>query len=238
MEENGKLIGILIIVGLVVILLFVALFAFGFHHIGTTNEAAQTQDYKAQLEHERKKRELLEEKVNTLTADNERLAAQLKGGLDLAEERKSLDTKEKDLKRREKLLQDQETTFLIQKEDFFTRVKSTEQDYGKALHAEKEFQNMRAERNEALASRENWLRWFYGTLIVSILIVLSVTVYLVLIIWKYRHRNETQRQAVDLVRSVVSARVDPQHARQILDAFTQVATAQDEGPKALPHKGS
>ena len=89
-----------------------------------------------------------------LATECERLRTQLKEGLDLGEEQKALARREAELNRREKLAQADAQDLAQKKDEFFARVKTDEQEYGKALHAQEEYDRMRKQRDSALAFKE------------------------------------------------------------------------------------
>jgi hypothetical protein len=216
MHENWKLIGVGIIAVAALVLLGAGLIHFG-NWSGFSREKMRTQDYQKELAAEQEKREAAQKETAALTAEVAKLRAQMKDGLSLVEERKALDTREADLKRREEILQAESTAFYRQKEDFFTRVKTTEQEYGSALHALSEYDAMRAEKDRALRFNETGIWVFF----VSLVSATGVVVFLAVRLLKHRHRLETQREAARFVETLLGSSVNPEETKEIVRAFGQ-----------------
>jgi len=185
----------------------------------------------------------LENDKKSLLEENRRLHAELAaatGGkaLDIEERQRLLDDRRAALDTLEEQLTGRETSIMIREQDLVHREKefherTNEQmtDLGEARKIREEYENMRAERDSAVAMAEWWLKFVWGVSIALGLSILGICimVYRSLSMHAAQRREMVYRREVaQLLGTSISHQLPSEHTATILDAFDRLVNLEDK----------
>ena len=190
----------------------------------------------------------LENDKTSLSEENRRLQAELAAatggkGLDieerqrlLDERRAALDTLEEQLTGRETAIIEREQKLVQNENDFYKKTNDKMTDLGEARHVTQEYENMRSEKDAAVAKAEWWLKFVWGVSIALGLAVLGICimVYRSLSMHASQRREMEYRQEVaQLLGTSITQRLPPDQAATIIDAFDRLVHLEDKRDRDL-----
>jgi len=170
--------------------------------------------------------------------ENRRLQAELAAaeggkGFELEEKQRildsrqaALDTLENQLIQRETATIDREEKIVQLENDFYRKTNDTMIDIGEARHVKAEYESMRQEKDNAVASAEFWLMFVWCVSIAFAISVLAICILLYRSISMHAmQRREVQhrQQVVDLLSTSVAARLPADDAATVVSAFERIA---------------
>ncbi|MBD2005598.1 MULTISPECIES: hypothetical protein [Cyanophyceae] len=177
---------------------------------------------------EKIKRENLEQVVLKLTAENERLKADLQGGRTASEEQLSLEKRGQELARREQLLDKRENDLESRVQDFNSTVRTTGEEVGQASQIQKDYEDTKQLLREVTNSRNTWQISSVILLVVSLIAGLFIFDY----IRKLRYSKWSLEKVIEVLRGKFNnPSVSVEEVKSVVDAFTQLSA---QTSKALP----
>lgn len=198
----------------------------------------QAKVLRQELNKEEQRIVVLEKERKSLEEENRRLQRELAlatggKGLDVQERQRLLDDRkagldhlEKQLTERKKGIRQREVQLERLHLEFYERTNMTMEDIGEAKHIKAEYENMRSEKDAAVAKAERWLEFVWGVSIALGIAILAccILLYRSLSMHKSHEREtESRRAAAELFGGLMSARLPREQALTVVDAFHRFA---------------
>jgi hypothetical protein len=199
-----------LVVPAAVILLSYAVISFG------------TPKYDKLYREEKISRENLQEYVLKLTGENQRLKADLQGGRTASEEREALGIREKEITRRERLLDKREDDLEYRIKDFNSTVRTTGEDVGQATQIQKDYEDSKQLLNEVLKARGLW-QTLCVILVILVITFLVIAIAVFLYIRKLQYLKGNLEKVIEVLRSKFeNPSVSVEEVKGVVETFTQL----------------
>ena len=190
-------------------------------------------DVQSQNEKLRKDLTSAQSEITKLKQVNAGLQADMAGGRDVEEQREALETRSKELDRREAELAVAENNYterdatLRQEElEFYEATNLTQQDIGQAKQIQHEYEAMRRERDDARGLADRWLMFIWGISIFAFLLLLAFVV-IIMRYWsttaRYRAETQQRQQAVQLLAATLGSSVTTEQRDIIVSTMSGYA---------------
>ena len=185
----------------------------------------------------------LESELNKSQEANRRLQAELAAaqggkGFELEEKQRILNGRKAALDALEKQLIERETAIIGREEsvvrlenEFYRKTNDTMTDIGEARHVKTEYESMRQEKDDAMATAEFWLMLVWGVSIAFAVATLAIVVLLYRSVSTHAmQRREVQhrQQVADLLSTSITARLPAHEAAAVADAFGRLVGLEDD----------
>ncbi len=169
--------------------------------------------------------------------ENRRLLAELAAaeggkGFELEEKQRILDSRHAALETlgdqigaRETAIIEREEKIVQQENEFYRKTNDKMTDLGEARHVKSEYENMRVEKDNAVAASEWWLKFVWWASIAFFMSVLAIGVLIYRSISMHAmQRREVQhrQQVADLLSTSIAARLPASDAAAVADAFDRL----------------
>ncbi len=184
----------------------------------------------------------LESELTKSREANRRLQAELAAaeggkGFELEEKQRildgrkaALDTLETQLLERETAIIDREEKLVQLENDFYRKTNDSMTEIGEARHVKAEYETMRRERDDAVATAEFWLMFVWGVSIAFAISMIAICILLYRSVSMHTiHRREVQhrQQVADLLSTSLAARLPADHAATVVEAFDRLTHLED-----------
>jgi Flp pilus assembly protein TadB len=185
--------------------------------------------------------------------ENRRLQAELAAaeggkGLELEEKQRMLDSRragleslEDQLSSRETLIIGREEKLVQQENEFYRKTNDTMVDIGEAQHVKAEYETMRQEKDDAVATAEFWLMFVWGVSIAFAVALLAIVVLLYRSVSMHamqRREVEHRQQVADLLSTSIAARLPASDAAAVADAFDRLVRLENTTQSVQPSEGA
>lgn len=206
--------------------------------IGDSEARGRVNELQASLDKANQRIAELDKQRNTLEEENRRLVAQLAAatggkGLDVDERQRLLDRRKAELDHlqqqftvREEAIRQNEIRVERQAREFYEKTNLTMTEIGEAKHIKSEYEQMRRDKDSAIAKAEWWLKFVWGVSIAFGLSILGccILLYRSVSMHASQRRELAYRQEVaQLLGTTISARLPPEQADAIVSAFDRLA---------------
>ncbi|QDV11486.1 hypothetical protein CA51_13500 [Rosistilla oblonga] len=138
----------------------------------------------------------------------------------------ALDTLETQLLERETAIIDREESIVKLENDFYRKTNDSMTDIGEARHVKTEYENMRQEKDDAVATAEFWLMFVWGVSIAFAVALLAIVLLLYRSVSMHaiqRREIQHRQQVVDLLSTSVAARLPADDAATVVDALQRIS---------------
>lgn len=181
------------------------------------------------------------EEITDLKEVNARLQADIASGRTVEEERRALETRSKELDRREQnvtaseqLLIEREAKLQQAEKEFYEATNLTQQEIGQAMQIETEYEAMRQSRDDAQKLANQWLMFIWAVSI-GAFVLLLVLVILIMRYWsvisRYRAESEQRRQIVTLISATLTTAMTDHDKASLVSALSSIAGLPQNTPK-------
>jgi len=129
------------------------------------------------------------------------------------------------LKEREDAVSKREVSIAAREKEFHDRTNMTMEEIGAARQVQKQFENMREERNAAAATAAHWLTFvWYVSVGLGIAVIACVTLLVITISKHVSGQRELQnrREVAQLLSTAIEAQLPPEQGRLVVDAMNRL----------------
>jgi hypothetical protein len=137
-----------------------------------------------------------------------------------------------EMQAREEAVNKREVSIAAKEQDFYDKTNMTMEEIGEAREIKEQYDNMRAERDAANATAEEWLRFVWYVSIALGIVILVCVVLLFITISKHvsaQRELENRREVAQLVSTAIQSQLPPEQGRLVVDAMNRLTRI--EGPQ-------